>query len=74
MLQVQLNVGVGFIAQTPYCTTGFAGWGQIRTAFAAGGRVIHQQAGTSVAVELKPAALIRFLLQRSGALRHRLGC
>ena len=54
--------------------TGFAGWGQIRTAFAAGGRVIHQQAGTSVAVELKPAALIRFLLQRSGALRHRLGC
>ena len=74
MLQVQLDVGVGFVTQTPYRTAGFTGWGQVRAAFAAGGGIVHQQARAGIAVELKPAGLIRLLLQRGGALRHLLGC
>lgn len=74
MFHVQLNVGIGFIPQTPDRTTGFPGWRKIRAAFTARRRIVHQQARTGIAMKLKPTALIGFLLQCGGTLRHLLGC
>ena len=72
VLNIQLNVGIRFVPQTPDGPARFSGGRQIRAAFAAGGRVVHQQAGTGVTVKLKAACPIGFLLQRRGTLRHRL--
>ena len=73
MFEVHFHIGVGLVAQTTNGATGLPSGGHISAGFGAGGRVVHDHAGTGIAVELKAARPFGFFFQLSGALGHLLG-